>query len=722
MKPAWSLTSTGVLPHASANWRAVAKVSSDAVSGRTSSTRDITGAGLKKWTPHTLSGRPVCMANSMTGRVDVLVARMAWSSVIRSSSLKSSFLTARSSTTDSITRSTPLRALKSEVPVTRDNALPRSSSVFLPFSTCRLSDFSRAAMVASAVDWLRDRSTTSKPLTAAVSAMPEPMIPDPTIPTRAIDIGNNRSGGPVATPAAGWDRPERRSAAGGPAGGDGPDPLRALVDEQARGEPVGGPHGLGPAWCHDDRPVERDVVEHVPSQGRCRIRRADEPGQHVPDVGHRRCRGQVAGVPLVQQGGLDHPGADHAHPHTVVGCIDPEPDAEADYGVFGRGVGHQQGAGNEARQRRGVHDVAPPLLDHEGVGGGDVTVDVGDQHGGAAVDQLCGEGPPDAGCRPGHDGSRPVEVRPLHGGPVTRSAHGSPSSRRLRLPSPDPTDTMVAMSNPPERPELPPLRESASLSAPDVPATSGASDPPAPPPARAPRTRKRATPKPAATPSSGRPGRVAKIAAPRDGATSAVPADRPWPGPPRGRGRSRMLYNRRLQRTNERWPLATRLGSALFSRPGLVLGLTGGRSPVERDGRVLNRSVQALLAVVNRMEGFSDGPADATQADDPAAMRTRLTRMARLAMPVRTDVHVTGRVIPGPEGAPDLLVRVYRQYGTGIGPTSGGRGRPPAIVYYHGGGWVTGDLDSHDASCRLLAAVSGCIVVAVDYRLAPEDP
>jgi acetyl esterase len=183
-----------------------------------------------------------------------------------------------------------------------------------------------------------------------------------------------------------------------------------------------------------------------------------------------------------------------------------------------------------------------------------------------------------------------------------------------------------------------------------------------------------------------------------------------------------MLYNRRLQRTNERWPLATRLGSALFSRPGLVLGLTGGRSPVERDGRVLNRSVQALLALVNRMDGFSDGPADATQADDPAAMRTQLTRMARLAMPVRTDVHVTGRVIPGPEGAPDLLVRVYRQYGTGIGPTSGGRGRPPAIVYYHGGGWVTGDLDSHDASCRLLAAVSGCVVVAVDYRLAPEDP
>jgi acetyl esterase len=44
----------------------------------------------------------------------------------------------------------------------------------------------------------------------------------------------------------------------------------------------------------------------------------------------------------------------------------------------------------------------------------------------------------------------------------------------------------------------------------------------------------------------------------------------------------------------------------------------------------------------------------------------------------------------------------------------------PAIVHLHGGGWVLGDLDTHDAVCRDLAAGSGCAVVAVDYRLAPE--
>ncbi len=46
----------------------------------------------------------------------------------------------------------------------------------------------------------------------------------------------------------------------------------------------------------------------------------------------------------------------------------------------------------------------------------------------------------------------------------------------------------------------------------------------------------------------------------------------------------------------------------------------------------------------------------------------------------------------------------------------------PVILYAHGGGWVMGDLDTHDGFCRHLAAASGWAVLAVDYRLAPEHP
>ena len=60
-----------------------------------------------------------------------------------------------------------------------------------------------------------------------------------------------------------------------------------------------------------------------------------------------------------------------------------------------------------------------------------------------------------------------------------------------------------------------------------------------------------------------------------------------------------------------------------------------------------------------------------------------------------------------------LAVRIYR---------ASAEPNQPAIVYFHGGGFVIGDLETHDGHCRRLAAGSGCRVMAVDYGLAPEHP
>lgn len=63
--------------------------------------------------------------------------------------------------------------------------------------------------------------------------------------------------------------------------------------------------------------------------------------------------------------------------------------------------------------------------------------------------------------------------------------------------------------------------------------------------------------------------------------------------------------------------------------------------------------------------------------------------------------------------ADGVKCRLYRSSGT----TSA-----PLLIYYHGGGWVIGDLDTHDDICRKLARDARCSVIAVDYRLAPEHP
>jgi acetyl esterase len=75
---------------------------------------------------------------------------------------------------------------------------------------------------------------------------------------------------------------------------------------------------------------------------------------------------------------------------------------------------------------------------------------------------------------------------------------------------------------------------------------------------------------------------------------------------------------------------------------------------------------------------------------------------------------VDDRTIPGPAG--DIPVRVYRPAGSATDDTL------PILVWYHGGGYVIGDLETADGAARKLANRAGAVVVSVDYRLAPEAP
>jgi len=72
---------------------------------------------------------------------------------------------------------------------------------------------------------------------------------------------------------------------------------------------------------------------------------------------------------------------------------------------------------------------------------------------------------------------------------------------------------------------------------------------------------------------------------------------------------------------------------------------------------------------------------------------------------------VENQILTGPGGV--IPVRIYVPFG---------KGPFPVLVYFHGGGWVIGDIKSSDGFCRILTNAAGCIVVSVDYRLAPEHP
>lgn len=145
---------------------------------------------------------------------------------------------------------------------------------------------------------------------------------------------------------------------------------------------------------------------------------------------------------------------------------------------------------------------------------------------------------------------------------------------------------------------------------------------------------------------------------------------------------------------------------ALLALPPKAQVLLSGGEPRRIDGLELDPQMQLLLKLL-KVNGF------VLRDSDPLVARERFAGDAAT---------FSGRPVPlawarelelaGAEGP--LAARLYVPHGY--------RAPGALLVFFHGGGWVVGDLDTHDGTCRFLARHSGCAVVSVDYRRPPEHP
>ncbi|NYE04267.1 acetyl esterase [Bacillus niacini] len=111
---------------------------------------------------------------------------------------------------------------------------------------------------------------------------------------------------------------------------------------------------------------------------------------------------------------------------------------------------------------------------------------------------------------------------------------------------------------------------------------------------------------------------------------------------------------------------------------------------------------QAYVTAFNQLPDFS--------TMDPEDVRAIMAQAKKIDMEIDQVAKVEDReIFVGSEGK--ITVRIY---------IPEGEGPFPIFIYYHGGGWVLGNLDGVDPSCRVLANKTKCVVISVDYRLAPE--
>ena len=127
------------------------------------------------------------------------------------------------------------------------------------------------------------------------------------------------------------------------------------------------------------------------------------------------------------------------------------------------------------------------------------------------------------------------------------------------------------------------------------------------------------------------------------------------------------------------------------------------RDRIDPDARVpLDQLMEALPGGFNAIPDIVDRRAAVTAL------------LAALEVPANPRVVKEDRTVPGPDGAPDVPVRIYRPLGA--------EGVLPGIFYIHGGGMVLGDIAGEDPTSEMICDEVGAVVVSVEYRLAPENP
>lgn len=138
---------------------------------------------------------------------------------------------------------------------------------------------------------------------------------------------------------------------------------------------------------------------------------------------------------------------------------------------------------------------------------------------------------------------------------------------------------------------------------------------------------------------------------------------------------------------------------------GVVRLLYGGRL-AQADGRVIDPKAQAATDLAGALR-------DPDKAPDLAESRKQITTLSKkFGTPTPKNVRCENISLPGGDGP--CTARVYSPGGVALSQDM------PTLLYFHGGGWVQGSIESHDGVCGNLAALSGVRVISYDYRLAPE--